>query len=238
MNSRNSKKVLFSVPEDLLKKIDAVAAEEHRSRSELVREAARRYIADRRSHIRPIDDTKVREALRLMEEIASKFTEGFDSTAVIREMRDSRYGPEPHRLEKSNISELLSEAFQRLAPVYGVIASYLYGSHARGEARPNSDIDVAVLLENGEKSSPLKLLKLGRELEKQTGLKNIDVRLLNDAPLAARGRILTEGRLLYSGEDNARVDFEVRTRSLYFEFAPHLSLIRKAFIKKTAEDGL
>ncbi|MCL5670360.1 MAG: hypothetical protein M1423_03550 [Acidobacteria bacterium] len=62
------------------------------------------------------------------------------------------------------------------------------------------------------------MFKLGPELEKETGLTNIDVRLLNDAPLAASGRILTEGRSLYSGDDSARVDFEVRIRGLYFRF--------------------
>lgn len=226
------------MPEDLLKEIDAVAAEEHRSRSELVREAARRYIADRPSRRRPIDDHKVRDALRTMEEIARKFTEGYDSTAVIREMRDTRYGPEPHCIPESNITELLSSAFERLAPDFGVAASYLYGSHARGEARLSSDIDVAVLTKGDGKHTALELLRLGRELENQTGLKKIDVRLLNDAPLAAKGRIITEGRLLYSGDDRIRVDFEVRTRSLYFDFLPHLNYLRESFITRTAKSGL
>ena len=89
-----SKKVLFSLPEKLLHEIDAVAAEEHRSRSELIREATRHYITERPGQgQRPIDDPKVRQAVEQMEQIANKFTEGFDSTAVIRRMTDSRYGP-------------------------------------------------------------------------------------------------------------------------------------------------
>lgn len=90
---RHSKKVLFSLPEELLGEIDAVAAEEHRSRSELIREATRRYIANRPGIKRPIDDPKVREAVESMDRIAKQFTESFDSVEVIREMRDSRYGP-------------------------------------------------------------------------------------------------------------------------------------------------
>lgn len=235
---RPSKKVLFSVPEELLKEIDAVAATEHRSRSELVREATRRYIADLPSRRHPLDGSRVREALRTMEEIASKITEGFDSTAVVREMRDARYGHEFDYMPRYNIRDLLSSAFKRLGHDYRVVAVYLFGSHARDTALPNSDIDIAVLLDSDEEHTPLILLRLGRDLEKQTGLKNIDVRLLNDAPLAAKGRIITEGQLVYSEDDRARVDFEVRTRSLYFDFLPHLTHLREAFIKRTAESGL
>lgn len=88
----SSKKILFSLPEELLKEIDGVAAAEHRSRSELIREATREYIAGR-GRRRPIDDPKVREAIRVMDEIAERWTEPFDSTELIRKMRDSRYGP-------------------------------------------------------------------------------------------------------------------------------------------------
>ncbi len=137
-----------------------------------------------------------------------------------------------------NLSEILTGALDRLASRYGIAAAYLYGSHARGQATPGSDIDVAVLLESGRQSSALDVFKLGPELEKETGLKNIDVRLLNDAPLAASGLILTEGRLLYSGDDSARVDYEVRIRGLYFDFLPHLNYLRQAFLRRTAEKGL
>jgi predicted nucleotidyltransferase len=139
---------------------------------------------------------------------------------------------------EAGVQNRLSAAFGQVAKGRGVIAAYLYGSHVRGDAGAGSDIDVAVLLEDAESHSSLDLLRLGRELEAQSGMKNIDVRLLNDAPLAARGRILTEGKLLYSGNDSKRVDFEVTCRSRYFDFLPHLEYLRKAFIRRTAERGL
>ena len=40
-------KILVSVPEKFLEDIDRVAAEEHRSRSELIREALRAYVEHR-----------------------------------------------------------------------------------------------------------------------------------------------------------------------------------------------
>ncbi|MCL4474182.1 MAG: ribbon-helix-helix domain-containing protein [Actinobacteria bacterium] len=87
-----SKKILFSLPEDLLAEIDAAAAAEHRSRSELIREATRRYIADLPEKKRPIDDPRVREAVRSMDEIARKIHGEWDAVQVVRDMRDSRYG--------------------------------------------------------------------------------------------------------------------------------------------------
>lgn len=91
MNSP-SKKIMISLPEELLKDIDEAAAAEHRSRSGLVREATREYVAKRRRK-RPIDDPKVREAIRFMDKMAAEWKEPFDSTELIRKMRDSRYGP-------------------------------------------------------------------------------------------------------------------------------------------------
>jgi Arc/MetJ-type ribon-helix-helix transcriptional regulator len=88
-----SKKIMFSLPDSLLEQIDTVAAEENRSRSELIREATRRYIAGRPCGRRPIDDPEIRAAVESMDRVAKKFSEGFDSTGMIREMRDKRYGP-------------------------------------------------------------------------------------------------------------------------------------------------
>lgn len=42
----NSKTFNMSLPGDLLKKVDAVAKREYRNRSELIREAVRKYIQD------------------------------------------------------------------------------------------------------------------------------------------------------------------------------------------------
>lgn len=133
---------------------------------------------------------------------------------------------------------ILIRALRRLGPERGIIAACLYGSHARGEVRAASDIDVAVLLEDHSSLSALDLLKLGQELEEQTGLNNIDLRPLNDAPLSANGSIPTEGKLLFSGDDSARVDFEVRIRGLHFDFLLRLRYHQKEFIHRTAEKGL
>lgn len=91
-DQRTSKKILFSLPVELLAEIDSAAAEEHRSRSELIREATRRYIIDRPGRQRPMDDPGVREAIRSMDRIAKKMHRGSDAAQSVRDLRATRYG--------------------------------------------------------------------------------------------------------------------------------------------------
>ena len=52
-----------------------------------------------------------------------------------------------------------------------------------------------------------------------------------------RGRVLEEGRLLYSTDEPGRVDFEVRTRSEYFDFLPTQRAHRDQFLRRVAAGG-
>ena len=52
----------------------------------------------------------------------------------------------------------------QLAGIEGVVAVALGGSRARGEAQPDSDIDLGVYYRNGQKPSVEELHRLAREL--------------------------------------------------------------------------
>ncbi len=56
-------KVMVSLPPEFLSEVDRIAREEHRSRSELFREAMRLYIRHRQKAKRPGDDTLVQSAM-------------------------------------------------------------------------------------------------------------------------------------------------------------------------------
>ena len=81
-------KVMVSFPEEFLAEVDRIADEEHRSRSELLREAMRLYIEMRRGHRRPGDDPRVQSAAAAQDALAPGA--GEDSTADVRRWREAR----------------------------------------------------------------------------------------------------------------------------------------------------
>ena len=84
-------KVMVSFPEAFLAELDAVARAEHRSRSELLREAVRVYMDQRRRAGRPEHDPRVRQAVAIQDRLASVAAgTGEDSTEDIRRWRDER----------------------------------------------------------------------------------------------------------------------------------------------------
>ncbi|PKO21028.1 MAG: hypothetical protein CVU38_16945 [Chloroflexi bacterium HGW-Chloroflexi-1] len=116
-----------------------------------------------------------------------------------------------------------------------VLAAYLYGSVAEGYARPDSDVDVALVLTADHGLSPYQrmLMELGiaAEIEDDCGLREVDVRSIDDAPLMAQGMVITEGLLLYQRDEIARADYEILTRKRYFDFQPVARMMRDAYFK-------
>lgn len=83
------------------------------------------------------------------------------------------------------------EAFFRDAAPAGVVAAYLYGSHAAGRAHRDSDVDVGVLLDRvryPQKAQRGELrVTIGSALISALGCNRVDVVVLNDvSPLLAR----------------------------------------------------
>jgi predicted nucleotidyltransferase len=109
----------------------------------------------------------------------------------------------------------------------GLAAVYLFGSVGRGDARADSDVDVAVLY---QKDPPATLeglpLDLEGELERLLGLP-VDVIALNRAPVDLVHRVLRDGALILEADREARIRFEVKSRAEYFDLLPTLELYRR-----------
>ena len=121
---------------------------------------------------------------------------------------------------------------QRLIDVFSartdVTAAYLFGSAARGTARPTSDVDIAVLFETPQPPTlDAPRFVIEGELERALG-KPVDLVVLNDAPVDLRIRVLRDGRLLVDRAPAARIAFEVRTRNEAFDLEPVLARYRSA----------
>lgn len=107
-----------------------------------------------------------------------------------------------------------------------VVAAYLFGSVARGEARYTSDVDVAVLF---PAPPPATLegvpVELESELTRLLGTRT-EVVVLNRAPVDLVKRVLRDGVLVAESDRSRRVAFEVRARNAYWDLLPVLRLYR------------
>jgi predicted nucleotidyltransferase len=108
----------------------------------------------------------------------------------------------------------------------GIAAVYLFGSTARGTARPDSDLDIGILF---TEVPPATLdgqpYELAADLERSLG-RSADVVTLNTAPVDVRSRVLRDGRLVVDRDRSARIAFEIRTRNEAFDLEPILRRYR------------
>ena len=85
-------KVMISLPDEFLKKVDRTAQAQGRSRSELIREALRTVVDGKNSRTR-----SWKQALAPLRELERHWVGHWDSTDIIRYYRDTRYGREDRR---------------------------------------------------------------------------------------------------------------------------------------------
>jgi len=74
-----------------------------------------------------------------------------------------------------------------------VIFAYLYGSYSRGKHHKFSDIDIAVFLKKYDTNAYMELFSRVPTVLK----KEVDIRILNDAPPLFKYKIIKEGNLLF-----------------------------------------
>jgi metal-responsive CopG/Arc/MetJ family transcriptional regulator len=85
-------KVMVSLPDDFLTKVDRTAKAQGRSRSELIREALRTLLGGKAARRR-----SWKEALALLRDLEQQWVGRWDSTDIIRYYRDTRHGREDRR---------------------------------------------------------------------------------------------------------------------------------------------
>lgn len=129
-------------------------------------------------------------------------------------------------MELQDIKEALQAAIEESS--HDVSAAYLYGSHARGTARANSDVDLAILvLDSAEGTLESLALDLEGDLEKRLH-RPVQLLVLNTASPDLVHRVLRDGKLLIDHEPAERIRFEVASRNRYFDLLPVLNLYRRS----------
>ena len=105
---------------------------------------------------------------------------------------------------------------------------YLYGSAARGEDGPKSDLDVAVWLVPSP--SPDDEARLLEALEVAAG-RTVDLVLLDEAPPLLAREVLADGIVLVCRDDDERAEFELRLRALYLD-TNHLREVQRHYLRE------
>ena len=109
-----------------------------------------------------------------------------------------------------------------------VVCVYLFGSEARGEAGAHSDADVAVLLNEDPPRTLAGLqLDMAGDLEDHLG-REVDLVVLNTAPVDLAVRVLRDGELLLDRDPSRRIRYEVGVRNEFFDLEPYLREYRRA----------
>jgi uncharacterized protein len=123
---------------------------------------------------------------------------------------------------------LLERLRQGITSLPEVRLAVLFGSTARGQARPQSDVDLGVLL---DPDTPDVRLKTETELGRAAG-RSVDVVFLNQAPPLLRFEIAKEGILLHQDQDHLWTDFKTRAMLDWWDWAPIAKRIEDALIQR------
>jgi len=119
-----------------------------------------------------------------------------------------------------------------------VQAGYLFGSIVSGRARPDSDVDIAILVSNRVMRHDPFQYRLDTVTKLMDLLKRSDVDLvvLNEAPPLLAHRVLARGKLIFERSASARVSFQVRTVNRYLDTEPMRKLYL-SYLRKHAREG-
>lgn len=130
------------------------------------------------------------------------------------------WGMEPEGVDRRLLARLASALEARDE----VLEAYLFGSHARGQARLRSDVDVAVYIDEGRARDGAwgYRAQLATELMGALRTNDVDVVVLNRAPILLYHRVLRDGVRLCSRDLRATTTRAGQALSRYFDFLPQL----------------
>jgi hypothetical protein len=115
-----------------------------------------------------------------------------------------------------------------------VVLAYLFGSQAEGRVHARSDVDVAVLLDEG--LSPVEQgrwqLELISRLTDVWHTDHIDLIILNRAPAFLQHQVIKARHRLYVRDEAERVRFEVQAMRDWFDWQPYYSKLNKLWLQR------
>jgi len=128
-----------------------------------------------------------------------------------------------------DLTRQLDRLLNRVRDDRDILAVILFGSVARGDHSPKSDLDVCLVLQP-QKYPPAVLSR-----KKLVYLKgsDLDVHIFQQLPLYIRKRVLKEGKVLFERDTDALYEVAFRTAQAFEDFKP----IYRAYLAEVARGG-
>lgn len=118
----------------------------------------------------------------------------------------------------ADISRRFPLIIQSLRDDPRVLFAYHFGGLAEGEQKPLSDVDLAIFLAGAEGLAEVKL-DLFETISNLLGTAEIDLVLLNTAPVSLAGRIVMNKRVIVDKAPFRRHRYESVTLRKFFDFS-------------------
>jgi len=127
--------------------------------------------------------------------------------------------------------ELDEQIARAVEAIPGIAALAVFGSRASGKARPDSDLDVAVLPAAGADRRELQV-SVAVALADLSPEGRVDVVLLDEAPELLRHNVLAGGRLVLCRDERAWRDLRVWTMREHGDREHARELFRRAQLRR------
>ena len=120
----------------------------------------------------------------------------------------------------------------------GIIAVYLFGSHAKKKSHAKSDIDLAILFDKNTVSKALdRSLKITCDLMKLLNRDKVDIVTLNTANPILKNQVYKYGFLLFCKDQIEVIRFKARTFLEYLDIQPVRRICEIAIKQRTLNYG-
>ena len=145
---------------------------------------------------------------------------------------------EGHKLPK-NVIDRIPELIEQIEKDTHVVALYAFGSLATGDLKPLSDLDFGILVSSklGKQKRFDKHLDLIGKFNEVLRTDEVDLVMMNDAPMRFSHNIIKSGKLLYCSNKAELSDFIEKTIKLYLDFRFFIDAFDDTFLKGIGYSG-
>jgi predicted nucleotidyltransferase len=118
-----------------------------------------------------------------------------------------------------------------------VVAAYVFGSYAENVARPDSDIDIAVILEPVPMDTLKYRMAVMDDIKRLTRL-DADVIILNEAPRLLQFQVIQKGKVVFERDADKRAVFVMSVASRYYDYKRYFDYHTRHLAERIKEGGL